>query len=321
MKIVKIMGGLGNQMFQYAFYKVLQDRFSEEDVYIDISSYSQRKTMNGINLVHNGFELEKVFSLQEGKDFLVAADKDVRKLSTQPVNIIKRVLRKYFTKKTHFIDTGFALNPAVLDEVNAGKDCYYEGYWQTEKYFCAIEDIIRKSFKFRQNVSEKNRQLMESLKKDSLSIHVRRGDYLNSPNHNVCSEVYYLNAVKAFFLEHSEENFSPDICVFSDDISWCRNELRLENFIKNVLNRSFDRIIYVDWNRKDDSWQDMAVMKECSEHIIANSSFSWWSVWLDDKTGKKIYAPEVWDMRELNDTDHHYNYGDIVPSYWKRIPI
>lgn len=305
MRIVKVSGGLGNQMFQYAFYlSLIEKGFSS--VKLDLGSYRGKTTYNGIDLVHNGFELKRLFDI----DFEEASKKEVNRLSYQPENILKRVLRKYFTKKTHFIDRKFCYQSEIF--LNRSKDLYLEGDWQTEKYFSFIEDKIRKTFSFKALISEKNIKLLESLSNDNASIHIRRGDYLKTQTMNVCDERYYLNAVKKLL----ELKPIKELLVFSDDIAWCREKLNLERF--NL------KVIYVDWNTKEDSYQDMYLMSKCNNSIIANSSFSWWGAWLSENPSKTVICPEIWNLRQLNpDMDKYYrsNYDDIIPSSWIKVGI
>ncbi|MBO4704759.1 MAG: alpha-1,2-fucosyltransferase [Spirochaetaceae bacterium] len=305
MRIVKISGGLGNQMFQYAFSLALKHA-GNSDVQLDLSTYRAKSDYNGIDLVHNGFELSNLFDIT----FSEASPKDVAQLSYQPSNLLNRVLRKYFTKKTHFIDKKSSYQPELL--LLKSHDIYFEGNWQTEKYFITIEDEIRNIFTFKKPLSLESEKTAASLGTNSASIHIRRGDYLKTQTLNVCGKEYYLNAVKMLL----EKTNITDLMVFSDDMDWCRNELKLEGFGAKV--------IYVDWNKGADSWQDMALMSKCKNHIIANSTFSWWGAWLDPNIDKIVICPEIWNLRQLNpNIDKYYRceYGDILPEKWIKCPI
>ncbi len=305
MRIIKISGGLGNQMFQYAFSLALKHA-GNSDVQLDLSTYRAKSDYNGIDLVHNGFELSNLFDIT----FSEASPKDVAQLSYQPTNLVNRVLRKYFTKKTHFIDKKSSYQPELL--LLKDHDIYFEGNWQTEKYFITIEDEIRKIFTFKKPLSLESEKTTAILGTNSASIHIRRGDYLKTQTLNVCGKKYYLNAVKMLL----EKTNITDLMVFSDDMDWCRNELKLEDF--------GTKVIYVDWNKGADSWQDMALMSKCKNHIIANSTFSWWGAWLDPNIDKIVICPEIWNLRQLNpNIDKYYRceYGDILPEKWIKCPI
>ena len=314
MKIVKINGGLGNQMFQFAFYKALQHS-NNNDVFIDLSAYQGKQFQDGINLLHNGFELPELFSIT----YQEAPLKDVKKLSTQPTNLLNRVLRKYFTKKTHFIDKNFGFNKELISKP-LPSNIYLEGYWQTEKYFSNIKDEILRDFSFKTPLSKKNLDILEDAGTETVSIHIRRGDYLKTQTLNVCSKDYYLNAIKLLFSKANPKS----ILVFSDDIPWCKSDLKLEEYITNILKLNNIKIFYIDWNTGKDSYQDMQLMSKCKYHIIANSSFSWWGAYLDPNPEKIVIAPSVWNLRELNPSiDRYYknSYNDILPSSWIRAEI
>ena len=314
MKIVKINGGLGNQMFQFAFYKALQHS-NNNDVFIDLSAYQGKQFQDGINLLHNGFELPELFSIT----YQEAPLKDVKKLSTQPTNLLNRVLRKYFTKKTHFIDKNFGFNEELISKP-LPSNIYLEGYWQTEKYFSHIKDELLKDFSFKTPLSKKNLDILEDAGTETVSIHIRRGDYLKTQTLNVCSKDYYLNAIKLLFSKANPKS----ILVFSDDIPWCKSDLKLEEYITSVLKLNNTKIFYIDWNTGKDSYQDMQLMSKCKYHIIANSSFSWWGAYLDPNPEKIVIAPSVWNLRELNPSiDRYYknSYNDILPSSWIRAEI
>ena len=322
MQIIKITGGLGNQMFQYAFAKTIENSITQNNennqVLLDITAYNGRKELDGINLVHNGFELSRIFNIS----YTAATRKMINKLSTQPTSLISRIRRKYFTKKTHYIDTTFNYKSQIIEKSKTLLDRYYDGYWQSEKYFENIADNIRSDFTFKLPLSEKSSELLKTnVNRNLASLHIRRGDYLNSPNLNVCSETYYKNALKKL----CELSVPEVIFVFSDDIPWCKNQLKIEDYMGAILNSktTIPEVIYIDWNKGQDSWQDMALMSKCNSHIIANSSFSWWGAWLDNSPNKVVIAPKVWNMRELHDNDKYYkhNYADIVPSSWLRAEV
>ena len=155
---------------------------------------------------------------------------------------------------------------------------FVNGYWQSEKYFESIEDIIRNVFTFPE-ASEQNKAIArEMAASTSVSIHVRRGDYLRYFPNNVLDEAYYGPAM-AYFTERFKD---VHFFIFSNDISWCREHL------------SAERISFVDWNTGKDSPYDMWLMTQCKHNIIANSSFSWWGAWLNNNPEKIVIAPGRW---------------------------
>ena len=292
MKIVKIHGGLGNQMFQYAFALRLAAE-GRDEVCIDTGGFDDQPA-------HNGFELGRLFSVS-----LPEAPREVvKRLAIRPMGILNRVRRKYLTKRSHIIDRKFGYQPELL---SLEGDAYFEGYWQSEKYFAPIAAEIRSAFTFRQALAKRNEGILAAADRPLVSVHVRRGDYVTHDNLNLCSPRYYENAARALAEAGIEP---PRYLVFSDDAEYCRRE----------LGSSMAGALVVDWNRGSESWQDMAMMAACDLHIIANSSFSWWGAWLDEKPGRRVIAPGIWNRRELYDRDHYYSYtfGDIVPESWER---
>jgi hypothetical protein len=293
-KIVKIYGGLGNQMFQYAFARSLAARTGDQ-VFIDRSGLEDDR-------VHNGFELEGVF----GIGLPEARPEDARRLSSQPTGLIGRFRRKYLTKRSHVIDRKFGFQPELFELEG---DRYFEGYWQSEKFFEPIAELVREDYRFRRELSDRNLALLRDLPRPIASVHVRRGDYLKYPNLNICTPDYYLRGIEAMRADGGTASFM----VFSDDIGYCRSTLGLAE----------DEAAFVDWNTGEESWQDMAMMARCDRHIIANSSFSWWGAWLDPLPGKRVIAPSVWNRREIDCKDRYYSFsfGDIVPPSWERVAL
>lgn len=291
MIVMRIMAGLGNQLFQYAFARNLKE--SGQEVYLDITSYQTSP-------VHNGFELEHLFSINIPYARKEQIDKTCRFL--KDLNIPKRISRKlhflFNLPYPHITEKKFGVFNPVLLKLKG--DFYLEGYWQSESYFKPIERIIRQEFVFKEPLNEQNEnfiQIMNSV--CTVSVHVRRGDMLNHPLHgNICTKAYYDKAIALI-----KNNVShPQFCFFSDDISWCRSAFP-------ELNAWF-----VDWNTGAESYKDMLLMSHCKHHIIANSSFSWWGAWLNPDPQKIVIAPEKW----LNG---NYNPVDLLPKDWKKIPV
>jgi hypothetical protein len=188
-------------------------------------------------------------------------------------------------------------------KINSHKIVYYSGYWQSEKYFENAEDIIRQQFSFNDKlINEKNKALIKQyLNKNTVSIHIRRGDYVTNTDANIllggsCDLSYYENAIS-----YIKKNVSqPYFQFFSDDIDWVR-----EHFI------DLGNVQFIDWNHQTDSWQDMMLMSKCKHNVIANSSFSWWGAWLNNNANKIVIAPSKWF--------NSHETLDIVPENWIRI--
>ncbi|GHV54448.1 alpha-1,2-fucosyltransferase [Bacteroidia bacterium] len=276
MKIVKILGGLGNQMFQYAFYLSLQQRFPEEIIKIDCTLF------NGYPL-HNGLEINRLFNI----DLTQASFHELLRVTWPLYNYrLYQIARIILPKRnTHYIED----NESSFDGFAMENNYYFDGYWQNEYYFKKYTPLIKKVFQFRLQLGEKNRYLMQKLMRaNSISIHVRRGDYLNHKIYlEICEKNYYEKAITYMkqILEY------PFFFVFSNDINWCKNNL------KYAINNS--PVEYIDWNINENSHIDMKLMSECKHNIIANSSFSWWGAWLNSNPDKIVVAPKRWLNNDL----------------------
>lgn len=274
MIISHVIGGLGNQMFQYATARALSLQ-NNVSLKLDLSDYSE-------NSAHNGFELDRVF----GIDVQQASKKDFYQvLGWRRLQIIRRLMKSpkgRFLRNNRFIkETKLSYWSGIETIPN---DCYLIGYWQSEKYFSKYSEIIKSDFTFSKPFDEKNLQLAEEIQNcNSVSMHVRRGDYLlytKSTYYN-CPPKYYKRAIS--YLSNKVEN--PTFFIFSDDPEWVRS-----NFSIN-----FPSVI-VESNQGRKSYNDMRLMSLCKHHIIANSSFSWWGAWLSNTNikNKIIIAPELW---------------------------
>lgn len=265
MVIVQIIGGLGNQMFQYAFYKSLQDKGIK--VYADLSDFEQYT-------LHNGYELERIFSLKVKKPskFLLNLFRP-----NQSKWIFRKLKRFLNLKKTYRVEENeFCFDASFLNNTNH----YYSGYWQNEGYFLNIADKIRYDFKFPEIAGIENQTVLQQIiNTESVAIHVRRGDYLkNSLLGGICDLDYYEQAILSVNSKIKDAQFF----VFSDDMAWCRQNLNLKN------------ATYIDWNKGSNSYLDMQLMSNCNHNIIANSSFSWWGAWLNNNKAKIVVAPKKW---------------------------
>lgn len=289
MLIVKVTGGLGNQMFQYAFYKSLKDK--GVNAHLDISAFETYK-------LHNGYELGRVFGIEE--DF--ASKEDVNKLGDCRSNLFSKVRRRVFgVKNSHYIQKKFEYHHEVFNFENK----YLDGYWQSEKFFKDSKDKVISGFTFREQLNKQNLKIKDIAENEnSISIHIRRGDYVTNPeaskvHGNICDLDYYKKAID--FLNNEISN--PVFIVFSDDIEWASSNLKLNNSH------------FVSWNKGDQSYNDMRLMSYCKHNIIANSSFSWWGAYLNKNPNKIVVAPNKW----FNDTN--LKTFDVVPEEWHKINV
>lgn len=293
MKIIKYAGGLGNQMFQYAFQYVLEKKGFE--VKADINLYLKPRFRHGVDLSHGSFAVSDVF----GIDIKEASEEEVKRLGTRANTYLERIKKKFFRKSTHVVEYDSKFHPENLTD---SRDLYFDGYFQNPRYWKGFEDEIKKQFSFKLPLNDKSKEfsvLLNSNKNKTCAIHVRRGDYLNDTNLFVCDKKYFENAIsKMLELCPQIEKF----IIFSDDIEWCKSNLDTHEKEK----------LFVDWNRDKDSWQDIALMTECSNIIIPNSSFSFWGAFLNKNPGAKVICPEIWSNTGVKDQ---------IVSDWITVPV
>ena len=286
MKIVNIIGGLGNQMFQYAFACALKHKWPEQEVLIDTSHfhYLFLKKIGATNL-HNGYEIDKVFP---NACLPRAGFKQISKVSRYiPNYVLSRFARKYLKQKdTEIVQKridNFAFRPEVLEIAG---DYYYEGIWEAAHYFISIREILRGVFTPKEPDQENASMIGSMEEENSVGIHIRRGDYMYMEAFmGICDLEYYKKGISTILEDGKDHTFY----VFSNDLEWC------EQNIKPLVGKH--KIIMVDHNKGNQSCWDMFLMTHCKDLIIANSSFSWWGAFLNNRNGR-IIAPDKWVNRE-----------------------
>ena len=274
MIISQIIGGLGNQMFQYAAGRALS-LARGLPLRLDSSGFA------GYGL-HQGFELQRIFKCPAE----VATEADVRGiLGWQSAPLARRILLRPgmagLRRKGFIVEPHFHYWPGLSQ---VPQDCYLVGYWQSEKYFRDTADAIRSDFAFKPPLAAENAGLAGQIARaNAVSLHVRRGDYVSNhkthATHGACSLDYYRAAIQYV----SDRVEQPYFFIFSDDIAWVKENLRMD-----MPHR------YIDHNQGAESYNDMRLMSLCRHHIIANSSFSWWGAWLNMGANKIVVAPEKW---------------------------
>lgn len=291
MIIIKIKGGLGNQMFQYAFGWILAKKYNE-DLLLDTSVYGEKK-INGIAKREFGLE---IFN----NDYLFASETDINSfLELSWIQQIRKKIGLNFRKI--YNDRVFEYNPNALQLL---PPIYLNGYFQSYRYFKGRESAVRNLFNFDiKNIDQSNLEFMQDMEhSSSVAIHVRRGDYVENEKtksfHGGCSLEYYKRSISYI----KNRIINPKLFFFSDDIEWVR-----KNF--NVGLSS----VFVEHNQGSDSWKDMLLISNCKHQIIANSSFSWWGAWLNDNPEKIVVAPARWLAKKEIDMN------DLIPSTWVRL--
>ena len=255
--ISKIYGGLGNQLFQYARGKSLATKINSEFL-IDVSFFETGEYIHEMLLDKFKIEVDDIYE----PNFL---DKLKIKLNKKKIIRLHNILSE---------DT------KMNRKVQKYSNIYLDGYWQDEKYFNSIREHLLSSIVLL-NQSEKylcyEKKISES---NSIAVHIRRGDYLNKEvkNHiGVCRLEYYIKAMEII----NSKSESAVFYVFSDDISWCKNNLN-SKFKIEFISETFS------------SEESFSLMKNCKNQIISNSTFSWWAAWLNNNPKKTIIAPEIW---------------------------
>ena len=292
MNIVKIHSGLGNQMFQYAFYLAL--RHHRPETKIDTSVYRYRPS-------HNGYELDRVFGVQ--------ADYASIRERNQLADVGKEwyaVLRRAFGwihstngQVVHEPDPAQGWQPDILNLENS----YFDGYWQTERYWSELKEEVRTAFTFKLPLPKEAQITAHQITTDpnSVSVHIRRGDYLKArriDDYAVCNADYYRKAVNYMQTQIT----SPHFYVFSDEPEWGRTQGLFP-----------EDTVFISGHTGEQAWIDMQLMSLCRHHIIANSSFSWWGAWLGQQPETIVVAPNPWF--------HHRSRPDILPAQWKTIEV
>lgn len=282
MKVVNVIGGLGNQLFQYAFAVALKTANPNEDVYIDTEhfNYLFLKKFKTSNL-HNGYELDKLFHHLEIKK----ADRKILQKVTYyvPNFFLSRVVRKVLPKrKTEYVAK--IINSQTYNQklLTLPGNVYYEGYWQASEYFLACRDELCRVYAH-PIPNEHNSKLIDEISNsNSVGIHVRRGNYLKSTTYSgICDVSYYqkaLNLIKSDGIHHH-------FYIFSNDVEWCKQN------ILPILKEY--PVVIVTQNTGKNSYWDMYLMTYCHKLIIANSSFSWWGAFMN-KVADMIIAPYPW---------------------------
>ena len=309
MVITRLVGGLGNQMFQYAAGRCLANKHNT-DLKLDISAIKQYR--------HRNYSLHHL-RIQEN----LATPKEVFYYTGRPQTIIQKLwcrfteLWKRFCDKTTFLPalslSRFSPSrPRVYSEPHfhfdpnffrLPEDVYLDGYWQAEKYFEDIEDVIRQEFEVKVPLSGEDLEIALKIKgTESVSVHVRRGDYVTNQQtnmvHGCCELEYYLKCIK-YAAQVTKE---PHFFVFSDDPTWVTENIRIDY-----------PLTYVDHNNTSNAHEDLRLMSFCKHNIISNSTLGWWAAWLNINRNKRIFAPKRWFRKS------EVNIGDLLPIDWNAL--
>jgi hypothetical protein len=290
MIVTKLIGGLGNQMFQYAAGKALAEKH-KSNLLLDLNAYDLEPNNS---YTTRKFELD-VFNVTYKR----ADDSDISYF-LKDTGKLKRLFARMFPSKQEKMVLNEIGHLYYEDFMNCPANTYLNGFWQCEKYFLSVREILMKEFSMKAAVPENIQQYKAKIENcNSVSLHVRRGDYVNLKAaiefHGTCSLDYYENAFDFI----SSDNDKLNVFVFSDDINWCKENIKLGN------------PIFVEQNNGAE-W-DLFLMSKCKHNIIANSSFSWWGAWLNDNPSKIVTLPPFWFKNVRTEST------GIAPFAWKII--
>jgi hypothetical protein len=266
MVVVRITSGLGNQLFQYAAARRL--------------AYTRNVSLK-LDLEWFTVTNYRQFGLEHFNITAVEATSD-------EINTAKKM--NYFKEKHYHF------NPGLLE---AESIVYLSGFWQSEKYFADIANLIRREFTLKDSLNEANSQMAQMVQNsEAIAVHIRRGDYLTNDNCYICPPEYYERAVEYLITSIPNAHFF----IFSDDPKWTAANWKISYPTTLVTN-----------NDEKKGFVDLYLMSLCRHHIIANSTFSWWGAWLSQYSAKQIVAPGKW-FGKLQ-----YNTCDLIPSAWHMI--
>ena len=293
MDVVLLFNGLGNQMSQYAFY--LQKKNISGSTRFLFSKKSEK--------VHNGYELKHVFGIENKKGlsasalyllFRIAAYRKYPAISGRLIRLLN-----FFGICVIYENDDYNFEPGYLQPTRGIR--FFVGGWHSEKYFAKVKKTVLTSFEFKkEELDPKNLEVLKKINSSqSVSVHIRRGDFLDSSNYekfgSVCTLEYFMLAIEN--MKSRLQN--PHFFFFTNDYDWVRQHFKDPNFSVVQINSSIN------------SWKDMRLISNCSNHICSNGSFSWWSAWLDQKEEKIVIVPKHFVANK--------EFRDIYPEGWIRL--
>ena len=299
MIVTDIYSGLGNQMFQYAYGRALQEKYKDKLV-LNYYPLIRNKTIRSYSLNH--FKLN---------DSVIIPDLKTMSRLDFISKIKRRVLVLNNTDKLHGEKTFYRLaaqgmfanhdvyNYSPNEKCNQ-KDKYVIGFWQSEKYFRNISEEIKKEFEIITPPSEENKKLLEEIQKENaVCVHIRRGDYLTTPGLDICNEKYYKDGMKYI----ADRVVDPVFYIFSyssKDIKWIKENYKFDYQVK-----------YVDLNNPD--YEELRLMIACRHFVISNSTFSWWAQYLSKSDNKIVIAPSKWNAEgKQQDKDIYMDNWTVI---------
>jgi hypothetical protein len=274
----RIRGGLGNQMFQYAAARSLSKKYNT-DLILN-TEYFYNTPLKDVKRKYqlNVFNIDKNIKIEAKINPII--------------KFIQKIFLKFFGDKIQIFIANLILKIKL--------SVYLNGYFQNEKYFLDIREILLEEFTLNKEINEETKKIKEVIEKsEAICLNVRRGDYLRPDYlkiYGICSMEYYNQA-----LEYIKDRVKkPLICIFSDDPEWVKKEFKIDN------------VLFTD-NTTISEYEQMYLMSLCKHNIIANSSFAWWGAWLNQNPNKIVIGPKQWLVNKTSEEI------DIMPKDWIKI--
>lgn len=275
MIIIKIFGGLGNQLFQYAIGRKLSILHNTKLLF-DISDFNKYENMTKIGIGIKKFNINFQVAKRKDLDLVFFIKKKliitlIKKISSRLFSYINNLFRKNYFYETNYFK--------FYEKYILYKNAYFHGFWQNEKYFSDIRKTLVKEINFRPT-KKKHSCLLNLIKnKNSVAVHIRRGDKTLEKN----KKMFPLLGINYFIesMNYMQKNLrKPFFLFFSDDISW----------VKVNIPKSYSGHFVSGFSETE----DLISMKSCKHNIISNSTFSWWAAWLNVNKNKIIVCPKKW---------------------------
>lgn len=289
-----LQGGLGNQMFQYAIARALSEHY-QSTFLLDRSWFDVPQS----ETTPRPYQLDLLQIQNVANSDLIFPKK--------PNKLIKALLGFMSANPiVYYQQNAFEFDPSLFRlKRMAERDLFLFGYWQAYPYLESIRPILQTEFKTKAPTPNHYQAYLQQIRSsESVMLHIRRGDYVNSPSaakfHGVLPLSYYQQAIEVLLLQKPDSHFF----IFSDDLPWAKEALPKNlkiTFVENAL-------------QADAAAQELQLMTECKHHIIANSSLSWWGAWLKQDCNGLVFTPNRWI------SDNSLDLSNLLPTSWHRIP-
>lgn len=267
MIVVKIHGGLGNQLFQYAFGLYLSLKYKRQ-MFVDIQDFNTNQ-LRKIEI--DNFQIE----------IQLATNSQLRKF-----NKSKYARVNYYLNQLLLNGKNYFYEPKINNRIISNETCYYWGYWQKPEYAIKIDEEIRKLFVLKNPLSIEAKAYQEKILNvdgESVSIHIRKNDYLLNKNSyfSSCEPQYYYDSIDTICKLRTK---NLHFFIFSDDFTWVQNNIHFQDIDYTFVNP----------RQQNSPSEDLCLMSICNHNIIANSTFSWWAAYLNNYQDKTIISPKYW---------------------------